>query len=76
MVFKKNLLSHLILVTSLINFHACTSAPRYAGSSTPKNSKSKKEKKISNPKKGGNIVCSVNKSLHNKMLKILKPVSK
>ena len=27
-------------------------------------------------KKAGNIVCSVNKSLHNKMLKILKPVSK
>ena len=27
-------------------------------------------------KKAGNIVCSANKSLHNKMLKILKPVSK
>jgi len=27
-------------------------------------------------KKGGNIICSVNKSLHNKMLRILKPVSK
>ena len=27
-------------------------------------------------KKGGNIICSANKSLHNKMLKILKPVSK
>ena len=27
-------------------------------------------------KKAGNIICSVNKSLHNKMLKILKPVSK
>ena len=32
--------------------------------------------KNEDPKKGGNIVCSVNKSLHNKMLKILKPVSK
>ena len=27
-------------------------------------------------KKGGNIICSANKSLHKKMLKILKPVSK
>ena len=27
-------------------------------------------------KKAGNIICSVNKSLHNKMLKILKPVSR
>ncbi len=27
-------------------------------------------------KKAGNIICSSNKSLHNKMLKILKPVSK
>ena len=27
-------------------------------------------------KKAGNIVCSANKSLHNKILKILKPVSK
>ncbi len=27
-------------------------------------------------KKGGNIICSANKSLHNKMLKILKPVSR
>ena len=27
-------------------------------------------------KKAGNIICSVNKSLHNKMLSILKPVSK
>ena len=27
-------------------------------------------------KKAGNIICSANKSLHNKMLKILKPVSK
>ena len=27
-------------------------------------------------KKAGNIICSVNKSLHNKMLRILKPVSK
>ena len=26
-------------------------------------------------KKAGNIICSINKSLHNKMLKILKPVS-
>ena len=30
----------------LMNFHACTSAPRYAGSSTPKVSKSKKEKAL------------------------------
>ena len=28
------------------------------------------------PKKAGNIICSSNKTLHNKMLKILKPVSK
>ena len=27
-------------------------------------------------KRAGNIICSANKSLHNKMLKILKPVSK
>ena len=27
-------------------------------------------------KKGGNIICSANKSLHNKFLKILKPISK
>jgi myo-inositol-1(or 4)-monophosphatase len=27
------------------------------------------------PKKAGNIICSSNKTLHNKMLKILKPVS-
>ena len=27
-------------------------------------------------KKAGDIICSANKSLHNKMLKILKPVSK
>ena len=27
-------------------------------------------------KKAGYIICSANKSLHNKMLKILKPVSK
>ena len=27
-------------------------------------------------KNAGNIICSANKSLHNKMLKILKPVSK
>jgi len=32
--------------------------------------------KNDNPKKAGNIICSANKSLHNKMLKILKPVSK
>ncbi len=29
-----------------------------------------------NPKKAGNIICSSNKSVHNKILKILKPVSK
>jgi len=29
-----------------------------------------------NPEIAGNIVCSANKSLHNKILKILKPVSK
>ena len=29
-----------------------------------------------NPERAGNIVCSANKSLHNKILKILKPVSK
>ena len=28
------------------------------------------------PKKAGNIICSSNKTLHNKMLKILRPVSK
>ena len=28
------------------------------------------------PKKAGNIICSANKGLHNKILKILKPVSK
>ena len=38
--------------------------------------KIKDAKKNEDPKKVGNIVCSVNKSLHNKMLKILKPVSK
>ena len=27
-------------------------------------------------KRAGNIICSANKRLHNKMLKILKPVSK
>ncbi len=32
--------------------------------------------KNKNPKKAGNIICSVNKNLHSKMLKILKPVSK
>ncbi len=31
--------------------------------------------KNDNAKKAGNIICSANKSLHNKMLKILKPVS-
>jgi|TARA_Y100000589_G_scaffold436_1_gene389 rare lipoprotein A len=64
MVVKKILLTHLIFVTILINFYACTSAPRYAGSSTPKNSKSKKEKKISSPKKGGN-----SKVKHRKVMK-------
>ena len=32
--------------------------------------------KNSDAKKAGNILCSANKSLHDKMLKILKPVSK
>ena len=32
--------------------------------------------KNKDPKKAGNIICSANKSLHNKILKILKPVSK
>ena len=32
--------------------------------------------KNDDPKKAGNIICSANKSLHNKILKILKPVSK
>ncbi len=32
--------------------------------------------KNDDPKKAGNIVCSANKNLHNKILKILKPVSK
>ena len=32
--------------------------------------------KNENAKKAGNIICSANKSLHNKILKILKPVSK
>jgi myo-inositol-1(or 4)-monophosphatase len=32
--------------------------------------------KNDNAKKAGDIVCSANKSLHNKILKILKPVSK
>jgi len=32
--------------------------------------------KNDNAKKAGNIICSANKSLHNKILKILKPVSK
>ena len=27
------------------------------------------------PKKAGNILCSVNKNIHNKLLKILKPLS-
>jgi len=31
--------------------------------------------KNDNPKKAGDIICSANKSLHTKMLKILKPVS-
>ena len=31
--------------------------------------------KNNDAKKAGNIICSANKSLHNKMLKILKPVS-
>ena len=31
--------------------------------------------KNENAKKAGNIICSANKNLHNKMLKILKPVS-
>ena len=29
-----------------------------------------------NPKRAGNIICSSNKSIHNKILKILKPVSR
>ena len=32
--------------------------------------------KNDDPKKAGNIICSANKSLHNKMIKILKPVTK
>ena len=32
--------------------------------------------KNDNAKKAGNIICSANKSIHNKILKILKPVSK
>ncbi len=32
--------------------------------------------KNENAKKGGEIICSPNKTLHNKMLKILKPVAK
>ena len=32
--------------------------------------------KNDNPKKAGNIVCSANKKIHNKIIKILKPVSK
>ena len=31
--------------------------------------------KTDDAKKAGNIICSANKSLHNKMLKILKPIS-
>ena len=31
--------------------------------------------KNDDPKKAGNIICTANKSLHNKILKILKPVS-
>ena len=53
MAVKRNLLTFLIFVNTLINFHACTSAPRYARSPTPKLSKSKKVKKISSPKKDG-----------------------
>ena len=64
MIIKNNLLAFLILVYTLINLHACTSAPRYAGSTTPKFSKSKKEKKISSPKKGGN-----SKVKHRKVMK-------
>ena len=54
MVIKKNLLASLILVHILINLNACTSSPRYAGSSTPKFSKSIKGKKISGFKSSGN----------------------
>ena len=32
--------------------------------------------KNDNPVKAGNIICSSNKSIHNKILKILKPVAK
>ena len=32
--------------------------------------------KNDNPEKAGNIVCSANKKIHNKIIKILKPVSK
>ena len=30
--------------------------------------------KNDNPTKAGNIICSSNRSIHNKLLKILKPV--
>lgn len=64
MVVKNILLKLLILVTILINFYSCTGAPRYAGSSTPKNSKQKRERKISSPKRGEN-----NKVKHRKVMK-------
>ena len=64
MVVKNILLKLLILVTILINFYACTSAPRYAGFSTQNNSKSKKERKISRPKRGEN-----KKVKHRKVMK-------
>ena len=64
MAVKRNLITFIILVTTLINYHACTSAPRYAGSSTPEHSKSKKVKGISGPKKSGN-----NKVKHRKVMK-------
>ena len=64
MVVKINPIPHLIFVTILINLYACTSAPRYAGSSTPKISKSKKERKISSPNTGVN-----SKVKHRKVMK-------
>ena len=33
-------------------------------------------KKNDNPKKAGDIICSANKILHNKILKILRPVTR
>ena len=62
MVIKKNLLAYAVLIFSIINFHACTSAPRYAGSATPKISK--KGKNVSSPKKVGN-----SKVKHRKIMK-------